>query len=356
MKTRISLILLLMLSMGGNAQPRLILHTEAVDSMMVWFGRGNPHYSVENLCTLPAHQLAGEALLSNIPDAMSLRAALLSFNPRDTIAGAQYVLPLAYKQRDSIAAFMKAINSRGFSTEVYNRIGSYFPAGYTSPRSYEVYFTTVGWEWGDAMCISYTINNGKYSMAESGTPTVLFNVTNVCITYGNTLRERLTTFSNVLSHELFHAQLEDFRKTHWQDIEGDSITYEALLIILNEGVAHFVADGEFIGKQYPSREFIRNNEIMAFAFMASKAAIFFDKNRPHEERLTAIKEGTYGKYWSKYMCITGLFMAYHIEQLEGREALQDCVKQGPVSFVRRYMALTEHNASLPKLPGLFAEI
>ena len=46
--------------------------------------------------------------------------------------------------------------------------------------------------------------------------------------------------------------------------------------------------------------------------------------------------GFYGKYWDKYMCISGMFMAKSIEDEYGLAKLKDCLAEGPKSFYLTY--------------------
>ena len=63
--------------------------------------------------------------------------------------------------------------------------------------------------------------------------------------------------------------------------------------------------------------------------------------------------GCHGDFWDKYICVTGLFICFHIEKYYGIEGLQECIKKGYMYFVNKYESLRLTN---PQLSGLPKEI
>ena len=43
-------------------------------------------------------------------------------------------------------------------------------------------------------------------------------------------------------------------------------------------------------------------------------------------------------------------MAYHIEQHNGTESLKECIKNGPLYFIKTYETIRQINTELPQLP------
>ena len=335
---------------SAQSSAKLIVHAEAVKEMLKWFDGGSKEKGIALLLEQPAHQLMEPLLKENEKVATTFEESLRCWAKGDTTQPDTYLIKRAYHQRDAIRQLLEAIGNADFANKVYARVGELFPQGYSFQRSYEIFLTPVGWKWGDAMSFSYKINNGHYAPSEGGTPTILFNLTIVAEGYGRTPEERMETFANVLAHELFHAAYADYCRSHSTPTLSDSIAQHAFDMMLNEGLAHYIADGAIIGKELPTNNFLKEQERKVFSTLADSARVIFDPKQPEEVRKNAISSGTYGKYWSKYICMSGLLMAYHVEKELGREALRDCVVAGPVELVRKYYQLQQRDANLPSLP------
>jgi hypothetical protein len=76
-----------------------------------------------------------------------------------------------------------------------------------------------------------------------------------------------------------------------------------------------------------------------------------DPGKNGKERAAALDAGLSGKYWDKYVCIAGMFMAYHIGRRCGTKGLRECVKRGPRYFIGKYSGLSRSEAGVPPLPG-----
>lgn len=338
------------LQVSAQSSGKLIVHTEAVKEMLKWFDSGSNEKGIAVLLAQPAHQLMEPLLKENEKGVASFEESLRCWAKGDTTQPDTYLIKRAYHQRDTIRQLLDAIENAEFANQVYARVGELFPQGYTFQRSYEIFLTPVGWKWGDAMSFSYKNSNGRYSPSEGGTPTILFNLTLVAEGYGRTPDERMESFANVLAHELFHAAYADYCRSNPTPMLPDKIAQHALDVILNEGLAHYIADGAVIAAKFLTSEKFKERERKVFATLADSARVIFDPKLTEEVRKNAINTGTYGKYWSKYISMSGLLMAYHVEKQLGRQALRDCVAAGPVELVRKYYQLQQHDASLQPLP------
>ncbi len=119
------------------------------------------------------------------------------------------------------------------------------------------------------------------------------------------MEKQIASFRRVLSHELFHALLDEYI-TDKEYYNPNRIESETLFLLMNEGIAHFIADGEHIHSRY---ETLREQEKQLFSLFSEKAKIIFNKDENYEIRSSVLKEGMFGPYWEKYVSITGLFMA-----------------------------------------------
>lgn len=333
------------------AQNKLIFQTESVDSILIWMQKDCPKNTIHKLAIQPGSQLMEQLLKKQEQDVVNYENALKDFNYKDSTSGSSYLLNDAYKKRFEIIDILNEIKSFDFSEDVYKRAIKYFPDNYTPPRNYEVFFTATGWKWGDAMSFSYITKNGEYSVSDTGTPAIIFNLTLVCMTYGNTLTERMDALKDVMSHELFHAIFSDYIKSNWHSWDNENIDNNTLSLMLNEGLAHYISDGKLLREDYTKDDKLKQKEKKAFTLLSDSAKVIFNVKKSDEERKSALNSGLFGKYWGKYICITGLFMAYHIEQYNGTESLKECIKNGPLYFIKTYETIRQINTELPQLPN-----
>jgi len=350
MKTIIQFILLVFLTTNLIAQNKLIFKAEAVDSLLIWMQNGFSKTKISSIAEQPSTQLMSQILSKREENVPEFNKTLEEFNFNDSTSASIYLLNEAYKRQLEITELLKEIKESDFSENVYKRAIKYFPNNYIPPRNYEVFFTALGWQWGDAISFDYIVNNGEYLLSDKGTPAIIFNLTLVSMTYGNTIQEQMKAMENVMSHELFHAILSDYTKEHWNQQIESSLPDEVLFLMLNEGLAHYIANGSEIAEAYEQSQYIREKESNAHEMLQEKAKLIFADNQTLELRRKTINEGTFGPFWEKYICITGLFLIYHIELYYGVEEIMECVKNGPLYFIKRYETLSKLNATLPQLP------
>ncbi len=310
-----------------GAQLRMQFHTESVDSLLAWFDEGTPSDAIPVLTTLPANRFMEQLLLHNEAGGTSFSDALAAF--ADDRTHPDYLLAEAYTRRKQIATLAQAMVDPAVTEGVWQYVIDYFPQDFDAGQfpAYEVWFTATGWQWGDAMTFSYNPEN--YEIGDVGKPAIIFNLTLICSLYGEGLQQQLSTFQNVLKHELFHAVLADYR-TLKQIPEPETIEELADYSLYNEGIAHYLANAEMFREQGDA---LKEKEQAAFKRYSEQRRVIFDANQPDEVRMAAIQEGLQGPYWDKYICVTGLFMAARIEQYGGRELLRECIARGPKYFI-----------------------
>jgi hypothetical protein len=228
----------------------------------------------------------------------------------------------------------------------------YFPDNYLPPRNYEVFYTAVGWHWGDAMQFEYNVKDGEYIISDQkGTPAFIFNLTLVCMLYGDNATEQINTMIQVMSHELFHAIFSDYTNSNWLSWDNENIRNYALFLMLNEGLGHYIADNELLRTDYHKDDKLKQKEKQAFVSLSDNAKVIFNPENKEEIRSETLNAGTFGEYWTKYICIAGMFMIYQIEQYYGTEGVKECIKNGPVYFLKKYESLRKINVQLPELPN-----
>ncbi len=350
MKILLHLIFFIFVTFNLMGQKKLSFHTESVDSLLVWMAKGCDKNKINNFINQPANQIMEQLLIRNEESVSDFRRVLEEFNINDSISGNSYLINNAYKRQTEIANLLKIIKKTEFSAEVYNRVIKYFPEDYEPRRKYDIFFTAVGWKWGDAMSFCYKVNNGEYRLSNNGIPAVIFNLTLISSLYGRTPASQINVLKNVMSHELFHAVLSDYIFLKWDKWNNESIESNALFLIFNEGLAHYISDGKLLKENYNKGTDLSEKEKAAFFSLSDSSRIIFNADFDTNKRKEALISGVYGNYWNKYICITGLFMAYHIEYFDGHEALVECVEKGPICFFEKYRSLCEKNPELPNLP------
>lgn len=352
----IELMLILFLPRFTVAQQKLVFHTAAVDSLLLWMQHGCRQDNIQNFIDLPANQIMEQLMKVSVSDAPSFISVLESFNCGNSASGVPYLLYEACENQDEIRQLLSMIGESDLSGKVYGRVTRYFPHSYTIPRQYEVFFSATGWKWGDAMAFDYITKNAKIELAANGTPAMIFNLTLVSSLYGDTREKQLHVLENVMSHELFHAVFSDYINTNWNQWQPESMEDRLLYILINEGIAHYISDREKLLDSYAAGLDLKEKEAAAFSMLSDSLEVIFDTERDQRTREHALQSGTYGRYWNKYICISGMFIAFHIEQHEGESGLIECIEKGPSTFLKKYMALSEGDEHMLPLPDILKKM
>lgn len=334
-------------------QNKLIFHTEFVDELMRWMSSGCSTTNANKLVLYPAASIMEQLLKTQEGSSTPVFSDVLKrYNYADSTSGNTYLLNEAYKYKRDIVDLLEEIKKSNFTDSIYSRVLKYFPESYAPPREYEVFFTATGWEWGDAMTFNYAIKNNKYLVSSSGVPAIIFNLTLVSKLYGTTTAERMTQLENVMSHELFHAIFADYRTNHWSNEmawTNGNLENRMLYLMLDEGLAHYISYRQMLIENYNKNEGFRQYEKNTFETLAANSNIIFNSTNSDSLKKSALEKGLYGNFWGKYICISGFFMAYHIEQYYGIEGLKECTQNNPFVFIKKYSTIQETKL-LPRIP------
>jgi hypothetical protein len=327
--------LAIVITTGAMAQLRLQFHTESVEALLAWFDNGFPAEAIPKLTPLPANRLMEQmVMLRETGDVSPFADALAAF--ADDSTRTDYLLADAYSRREHIAGLVEKLANPAVTEHIWQYVTGFFPDDFPADElpPYEVFFTATGGHVGDAMVFSY--NPATYKIEDSGKPVILFNLTLVSSLYGDTVGQQIHSFQNVMAHELFHALLSDYRT--WRQIPPPrTIEDRAFLALYNEGIAHYLADGEFIRSQGDE---LKDREQAARARYEEQWRVICDPDQPDELREAALRDGTQAaSYWDKYIAVTGLFMAADIDRLGGHELICECVARGPEYFVETWQKL-----------------
>jgi|SRR6056297_546420 len=352
------LVVLFILSSSGftKAQPKTTFHTKSADALLNWINQNKSISEIDRITKLPGSQIMEQLMLRQNKKAIAFNQALTEFAEKDSIHDNQYLLNEVFKNRNDLKQTLSVVKNSDLSGKAYQRAIMYFPDHYAPSENFDVFFTLTGWKWGDAMTFHYIKKGDRYLVADTGKPAMLFNLTLAHKNYGSSLDQQIKTLQDVMAHELFHAIFSGYNKETWESPQMDKLSYATLKLMLNEGMAHYIAEKENLTKNYHKIQNLRDKEKEAFKILSNQADSMFNPDIDPEKRKKRILKGTYGKYWEKYTCIPPMFMAFHIEQQLGIKKLKECIKNGPVFFIFSYQKIQAENYELPPIPDKLKDL
>ncbi len=326
---------------------KLIINDKAVVKLLNWFenSKSKKTNEIASYTSCKVMEIICREYSETKPPAF--KTVLKKFNPLDTLTGKGYGLREAYEKRSEIKELKNLLDKTNFN-DFFNTVKYFFPKGYESTNNYNVFFTLTGWKWGDAMQFTYKIENEKITFPYDGKPALIFNLTLINKNYGKTLDKKISSFSKVFAHELFHAMFSEYVKKNWDDISEKKPKGFLKYTMLNEGIAHYIGEKESLKENYKTE--FKDKEKAAFDTFSEKLKQINTSSIEDKEKRKIIRKGTHGNFWDKYVCITGMFMAFHIENECGIEGLRECINKGYDYFIKKYISISENNDNMPKLP------
>ncbi|MFA8298966.1 MAG: DUF5700 domain-containing putative Zn-dependent protease [Hyphomicrobiales bacterium] len=302
---------------------------------------------INNIVQLPANQIM-EQLYVDATDSIvpSFKETLYNFIPTDSTTGIYYNLYKAYKKRKDIRSLLDKLQNQTDYDDIINRALYFFPTDYKFKNDYNVFYSLTGWKWGDAQKVQVQLDD-KNDIVSLGTgkPALIFNLRIIADLYGKDTDSRIKTLKNVMSHEIFHALLDDYSNDIWKTTDINSSDDFLRYYLLNEGIAHYITQRDEIKTNYKD---FKENEQHAFDTLNVKYNHIHQLNISEEEKIKMFGKGLYGRFWNKYICISGMFMAYHIENILGIEQLRQCINKGFNNFIETYNNLATENDNLHK--------
>lgn len=336
MKYYLPLFILLISNICLGQKASFRFNDKACTKLQAWFNGDMNDKELKALTLIPGLQLSEELFKSHTEEDLSLLQALHNFKAdpsKDDTEG--YGISRSFSLKDSLALFQKELLQNNYQKEVYTEAIRYLPNNFKPQKPYECFLTLVGWKWGDAMQFSYNINDGKYSLAyENGTPAMMYNLKSMFEFYGKNNTSRMETLKRVMSHELFHALFDEYTTKEWEK-KDRNFNQEVLILMLNEGIAHYVAERKRM-KDISTDTLLRSRISNNFSILNKQSDVLFDSKADKDIRKKTAMSGLSGNYWEKYICICGMFMAKNIEDEMGIEALRSCVTNGPKTFISLY--------------------
>lgn len=334
--------------------PEIELNQNFTSSEIIldWFNRGMPDEDIKKIINEPGIQIMESNVILNNdePDEhiINFEKDLRLFKDSLEKYKSIYRLNLAYQEKENTQKLLNKIKVSRFDTLVIDRAVQYFPDDFKIKTSADIYYVLTGWKWGDAYVRKIENVKGKYKITNQGKPTLIFNLSLFAKLYGKTTDEQFQTLSDIMSHELFHFAFKNYQKNspNYQIISDSDYFNKLLEIVQDEGIAHYIDMQNNLRTNFSKYQEYQNEN---FNNLNKALKLLSSENINAEEKQGLLTSSNVGKYWSKYGAISGMFMAYHIERLIGKDAITNTIKGGPISFISIYKELQKKNKELHTL-------
>jgi len=213
-----------------------------------------------------------------------------------------------------------------------------------------VFVVANGHPWGDAYVRGVQGDGDSARRSDAGEPVIILNAVLIASGYRGTASEQAQSAFGVLSHELFHAL---FRRYRFQDplwsrvAHETSPRHELQVLVLNEGVAHFVdREEELLRDGFPPDR--SGAALVALGNAWQRLEHVPAESADAEEILRSANQG---RYWDKFGSISGMLLAYGVFRSAGAEGIKEAVRCGPGRLLSLYAQATTRIADLPRLPA-----
>jgi hypothetical protein len=344
----------------AHAAVSILFHVDsrAAELLYTWFDDVANEKTTQQLAAEPGTQImvaCAKAALGNetLP---AFADELARFAPDRESGKDPYHLLRAWQQRDISARLLAALKAYDFAGHVTRRVAAYIPDTQRLDLTCDLYFVLTGWKWGDAMFTGVEKVGDTYELSDDGRPTVIINLSLMTELSGQdeTPESIVQHVAENLVHECFHLAYSHCQAQAPALRTGQEPPEIVRLVelIQNEGMAHYISHhhAEELIAQYDQSENLKAYERQAFEQLGEAVAELADPQVDAGRKRQLLIAGTSGEYWSKFTCISGLFMAYHIERVAGRHALRQTVAGGGPAFLMMYEQVQKAESSLPQLP------
>lgn len=332
----------------NEADTNILRDFSSTQALLDWFDNGMPESEIDKIAALPGMQLMEHnTLLCEKCSQPSFADALRQFRT-DTTSTDIYGISLAYQGRKPIEALMNVLIDNNFCDSAFAYAAKFIPQDHKTDVKFSSYFVPTGWSMGDAYVRNVVCNGNKYSLSNSGEPTSFFNLQIISRNYGDTPEEQMDALKGVTAHEIFHLLFANYKESssNYQSISGNDYTQQLLSIIHNEGIAHYICYRSDMKTSFEAFEKYRAG---AFETLNNMVVIINSDTTSESTKDELIARSNRGNFWNKYGAISGMFMAYHIENELGFNALIKTVELGDMSYPQAYNKACSINNNLPKV-------
>jgi len=245
--------------------------------------------------------------------------------------------PSVAPSRDAVATLVHGMKAWK-AADLWADAASYLPR--TVSGTIRVFVVGNGHPLGDGYVRRVRFQGPQATLAPDGEPVIILNALLLA-------RVPAQALLGGMKHEIFHVLSEWYRRADpaWRRAPlRPTPDQELLLLVLEEGIAHFVDRGPRLMREgFPPGEAKK-----ALAQLADAVR----QLRPSSNRTPAAKAllsaATTGTYWDKYGSISGMFVAYGVYRAFGVEGLRESMRCGPARLFQLY------DAAMASVPGLVA--
>ena len=132
---------------------------------------------------------------------------------------------------------------------IYKDVLLYFPDKLINIDTVKIFIVANGHPYGDAYVRPVIINGDNVSISkEKGKHVIILNALRITSLYKGTPKKQAKTVLGIVKHEIFHIIFAHYLKiAEWDNTYTTSIE-ELKMILLNEGIAHFVDEKDNLEK------------------------------------------------------------------------------------------------------------
>jgi hypothetical protein len=212
-----------------------------------------------------------------------------------------------------------------------------------------VFVVANGHPWGDAYVRGVQGDGDSARLSDAGEPVIILNALLIASGYRGTASAQAQSAFGVLSHELFHALFRRYRSHDpaWSRVAREtSPRHELQVLVLNEGVAHFVhREQELLRDGFPPDR--AGASLVALGNAWQRLEHVAVESAEAEEILRSANQG---RYWDKFGSISGKLLAYGVFRSAGAAGIKEAVRCGPGRLLSLYAQATTRIVELPTLP------
>jgi hypothetical protein len=213
----------------------------------------------------------------------------------------------------------------------------------------QAFVVANGHPWGDAYVQGVEGSGPGLRLSATGEPVIVLNALLIASGYRGKAADQAASAFGVLSHEVFHAIFRRYRTQDpgWRAVPAELRPRGTLaLLVLNEGVAHFVARRERLEHE----GFPRDRGTAALAALATAWRRLDSVSTGSAEAEEILRSADQGPLWEKFGAIAGMLFTHGAFRAFGDEGVKEAIRCGPGRLITLYARVTRHFADLPELP------
>lgn len=183
---------------------------------------------------------------------------------------------------------------------------------------------------------------------------IVLNALAIAAGYPGPAERQAVSALGVVRHETFHALFARYRRTAptWRRSSSSSPVQELMLLVLNEGVAHFADRRRWLLEHgLPKERGTRALERLARAL--ERQAQVEPGSAEARQIVGAAGEGP---YWDKFGAISGMLLTLGVYRAMGVPGIRESLRCGPGRLVQLYRGARQILPHLPEPPEILVRM